>query len=112
MPDYWLDAAAGDEPADLTDLKATHRPRIDIVHVRDPDSESTIQVFVDGVETTDYRMFSLDIGASGPSAAEWAERQAEAVARASDRPAVAAAVDAAYEAYADSSWLSEEDDDF
>jgi hypothetical protein len=38
------------------------KPTIQILHYRDPDSDSVIRVFVDGVEVTDFSVEDIDPG--------------------------------------------------
>lgn len=63
------------------------KQRVELLHKRDPDSECSIDVFVDGILVEDVTEFSVDAGA-GTDWSDWVESRAEDIAGAS--PVVAA----------------------
>jgi hypothetical protein len=74
--------------------------RIDIIHQRDPDSECSLTVYVDGKPVQDYHYWSFDPGA-GYEMDEFDAEAAEAVADAPEhlKPVLAEIYDEMRETY-------------
>lgn len=82
--------------------------KIEILHERDPDSECTIRVWVDGIETTDFSSGNIDPG-RGWIAADWDDTHREAIANPDLSESYRAALDQAYTDSRDSKYVEDEE---
>lgn len=67
---------------------------IEIIVVRDPDGDNEVSVYLDGKQTQEYVLYSIDAG-RGYDLADWEEARESAIEQASSDE-VAAALDSAY----------------
>lgn len=80
--------------------------RIEILHVRDPDSACEVRVWVDGVETTDFEHEDIDPG-RGYVREDWQESRDHAAAQTNRSEPYRDAVDDAYAIGAESEHIME-----
>ena len=80
-------------------------PIIEVLHERDPDSECSVRVFVNGVETTSF-MVDVDPG-RGHLLSDWRESKEYAVENAATE-ASAAAVAEAYDAGEENQYVEDD----
>jgi hypothetical protein len=110
--EHWSDEADGVSDDDLHQFVADRVPfylneheievdevatgnKIEILHVRDPDSECATRVWVDGVELTEFTYLDLDPG-RGHVAEDWDKAHREAIANPDLSGSYRLALDQAY----------------
>lgn len=88
------------------EITTPERPRVEIVSYRNPDANTDLHLFVNGVEVTDYSWTEADPGA-GHDIEDWRESRDAAMRDAS--PAAAELIQRFYDAGEDSEFITGQD---
>jgi hypothetical protein len=88
----------------------TVSPKLEVLHVRDPDAYCDITIFTNGVESNNWTEESVDAGA-GYTSTDWADRTAEVEADDTHSPAFKAATLEARNSWEDSSYITHDKED-